>query len=369
MKIMVVNNTVLFERNGGLYIYKETGKFFYELKQLGFEVIVFQYRMQTNGNDTFASYDLKNKGFLFSTVKRGKNKLWAYTKAFFKGFLTVKKADFVYIFYPGIICIVLAVFCMILNKRFGLYVRGEQGIMSTVSKFIYKKATVVFTISPKFTEIIKDIGGNAYTIRPMMDVSEKDIVYNRIYKKKDSYSLLYVGRIVHDKGIFDLVDAIENLVIKKIKNLTLHLVGDGDDLLLLRQKIEKSKLKEYIILHGKITDKESLIRFYKESDLFVFPSHHEGFPRVLYEAMVFGIPIITTFVGGIPYIMKDHYNCRKIEPKNVADITLVIENFIKHYENQSIIAKNGTSTIIGYLADKKEPHAHQLEKIINKKNY
>jgi glycosyltransferase involved in cell wall biosynthesis len=357
---MVVNNNVMLEVTNGLCIHKQTGNFFVDLLEGGNEVILFQFRMKYEGNDFLADFNILNRGFKIVSIKRRKSKSWAYLKALIFGFQTVKKADFVYLFYPGNICIILAIFCLLRGREYGFYVRGNQGIMSAISKMLYKKAKLVYTISPMFAELIRSTGASASTIRPMMDFSEQDILFNREYKNKATYDLLYVGRIERAKGVFELWDAIHYLVGHGTHNCKIHMVGDGADAKVLKDMTVESKLQDYITFHGTITEKKALSSFYENADLFIFPSHREGFPRVLYEAMIFGTPIITSFVGCIPYIMKDGYNCLETPTKDATGLATQIRRFVNDYELHSMVARNATKTIIEFLSEKKVKHSIQL---------
>src|SRR5690606_37182850 len=131
--------------------------------------------------DTFANYSISGKGLNIINVRRYGNRYWAYFKAFFLGIRTILSVDFVYLFYPGPICAVLATLCILFRKDYGIYVRGEQGITSRISSFLYSRAKVVFTISPKFTELIRGVQKNASTIRPMVDINDDDFYWSREY--------------------------------------------------------------------------------------------------------------------------------------------------------------------------------------------
>ena len=367
MRILVVNNNVIYENDAGLFVFKETGKFLVQILEEGHEVLVFQFRMRFENTDFLVDYNINNRGFKIITVKREKSELSAYLKAFILAIQTIRRSDFIYLFYPGNICIILAVICIILNKPYGFYVRGQKGIISIISKLLYKRAKVIFTISPSFTMSIRKIVNNVETIRPMMEASENDILYNRAYNKKLNYELLYVGRIEKEKGIYELLQAIRELIEQGMKNFRVNIVGDGIDAVTVREMVKKYKLNQFFLFHGTITDFKELSLYYKKADLFILPTYHEGFPRVLYEAMIFGVPIITTFVGGIAYLMKDEFNCYRIEPKDAQSIKVKIYEAIINYENTAELARNATKTIIDYLADKKDSHAARLVKAIGNK--
>lgn len=364
MKIMLVNNNVMFEKGQELLVFKETGKFFVDVKDLGNDVNVFQLSMLRRKNDTFANYNINDKGLNIYNVKR-RNRYFAYVKAFFRAQFVIRKSDFIYIYYPGPICVFLAICSVLHRKEFGLYVRGEQGVNSGISKFLFKRAKIINTISPKFTEMIKAFGGNSFTIRPMIELDENDIIEGKSYNNRSSYNLLFVGRIVEDKGVFELIDSLSRVLAKHSEmKVNLTMIGDGPDLDRLKDFAKEKNIENVIDFKGTITDRIELSHYFMKSDLFILPTHHEGFPRVLYEAMIFGVPIITTFVGTIPYLMKDRENCMRIEPKDVNNQTLVLETFLLDYANNAKVAINATETIKRYLSDKKFKHAEQLHNLI-----
>lgn len=367
MKLLVVNNNVMFENPEGLFIYRGNGKFLVELSRLVDQLEFFQFRMKFGGNDCLADFNIVNRGFAIVSIPRENSKLIPYVKALTVGFRRIAKCDFLYLFYPGIICIILALFAIMQRKPFGLYVRGEKGIQAAISKYIFRRSTISLTISPRFTEMIRKASGTAETIRPMMEDGEGDIVAGRTYSAKDHYRLLYVGRIELAKGSYDLISAFQIMSDRGIRNVSLDMVGDGADLKRIKELVHNLGLGDQIALPGTISDRDVLKGYYRRADLFVLPTHHEGFPRVLYEAMIAGTPILTTFVGTIPHLMKDGYNCFQASRENPAGLADKIMGIIGNYETMARVAVNGTQTIRDYLSDKKEPHAAHLVRILAEK--
>jgi glycosyltransferase involved in cell wall biosynthesis len=96
---------------------------------------------------------------------------------------------------------------------------------------------------------------------------------------------------------------------------------------------------------GMVTDDEVLGRNYTEADLFCFPSHDEGFPRVLYEAMVHGVPIVTTFVGSIASIMEDGVNCLRVDVRSPVALADTIERALADAELRRRLCENGRVTM------------------------
>ncbi|WP_418359212.1 glycosyltransferase family 4 protein [Sphingobacterium detergens] len=367
MKILVVNNTIFYEHKGGLFLNKETGNFFVQLASLGNSISAFQISQLKTESDDFANFNLKDRNVHIYEVKRRGSRIISFLKAFVIMQKAIIDNDFIYIFYPGPICKVISLFCIFYRKPFGLYVRGEQKITTSISKFILKKASKIFTISPKFTQDISALNQNVETIRPMIGFHESDLIKTRRIDFTERIELLYVGRLVYDKGLFELIDALEVLV-NEGKNIFLNLVGGGTDLALLMNIVKDKQLGDRVKFVGMVSEKEKLIDMYKRCNIFVLPTYHEGFPRVLYEAMLMRMPILTTFVGTINFLMEDGYNCIQIMPRSMSSIVEGVQKLIQNTSLAQTIADNGVKTILKYLGDKKIGHAEQLNKNLSNTN-
>jgi glycosyltransferase involved in cell wall biosynthesis len=107
--------------------------------------------------------------------------------------------------------------------------------------------------------------------------------------------LLYVGRIVRTKGLRDAIRAMSLLPTEV--PVTLDVVGDGFDRLMCERLAAELGLSERIRFHG-FLPREDVDRFYRASDVFVFPSYREPGGNVVFEAMGFGLPLVVSDRGG-----------------------------------------------------------------------
>jgi glycosyltransferase involved in cell wall biosynthesis len=128
------------------------------------------------------------------------------------------------------------------------------------------------------------------------------------------------------------------------------LCGDGPERERLSGLVRESGLSDSVKFHGYIPWGKELSRISSGSDLFVLPSHSEGVPKVLLEAMAAGLPVIATNVGGIPDIITNNENGILIppgSPEAIADaVKLVMENSSlreKLIENGYGFVKNHTA--------------------------
>jgi glycosyltransferase involved in cell wall biosynthesis len=112
-----------------------------------------------------------------------------------------------------------------------------------------------------------------------------------------SARLLTVAALVAKKGHADLFDALAEL--RRERELTLELVGDGELRSELLERAGRLGLGEVVRLHGE-RSKQDVAELMRHADLFVLPSLFENLPCVLIEAMATGLPFVATDVGGVP---------------------------------------------------------------------
>jgi glycosyltransferase involved in cell wall biosynthesis len=149
----------------------------------------------------------------------------------------------------------------------------------------------------------------------------------------ESLHILFVGYVTSRKGVDTLMEAFNILVKDKgLDRLMLHIVGNMDRDVLFSKKIRdysiQANLGENVIFHGRVDDR-ALEELYKLSDIFVFPSIWEGFGMALAEAASFGLPIVTTNAGAIPYLIKNEINGLIVPPRDPNRLALAIENLAK----------------------------------------
>jgi glycosyltransferase involved in cell wall biosynthesis len=127
--------------------------------------------------------------------------------------------------------------------------------------------------------------------------------------------ILYVGWMIEAKGINDLLDAA--VVLKRDGQLfSMNLIGPAfgkDDE--LRARIRSLELEGSVEYGGVAPSKEALRDEYRAADIFAFPSHYEGFPVALLEALACGLACVATDVGGCPDILGGGRVGLLVEPR------------------------------------------------------
>lgn len=134
------------------------------------------------------------------------------------------------------------------------------------------------------------------------------------YPKNEKFRFLYLGRLMREKGIDELFDAVEHLF-SDGENFVLDLVGFFEDE--YSERVTQLEQIGVVRFHGFITDVRP---YYAMSDCIVMPSWHEGMSNVLLEAAAVGRPIVTTDIFGCREAVDDGVTGLLVRSKDPNDL-------------------------------------------------
>jgi len=151
--------------------------------------------------------------------------------------------------------------------------------------------------------------------------------------------ILAVGRLSYEKGHADLLQALA-LLARRVapKNWCLVLVGDGPERDSLTRLSSELSLAESVIFAGYRSDVRA---FYSLADLLVLPSHSEGSPNVVLEAMAAGVPVVAMAVGGVPEILIHEQNGLLVPPGDLAEMAAAIGRLLEDEDLRSRFSAAG----------------------------
>ena len=121
------------------------------------------------------------------------------------------------------------------------------------------------------------------------------------YSVGETLNLLHVGRFNEQKNHEGLLRAYA-LFREQYPNSKLHLIGDGELVEQTKQLAKELSLAGHICFLG---SQSNVYPYLQNADLFLLPSHYEGMPMTIIEAMGTGLPIVASNVGGIPDMIED----------------------------------------------------------------
>ena len=159
----------------------------------------------------------------------------------------------------------------------------------------------------------------------------------------EGFTFVFVGRIVRDKGINELVAAFDRLH-EEYNDTRLVLVGKREDNLdpVLPKTLDRISQGDGIVSAGSQKDVRP---YYTQADALVFPSYREGFPNVVIEAGAMGLPSIVTDINGSREIILDGKNGVIIPPRNEEALYQAMKRFVEHPDVVAAMSKNTRSLI------------------------
>jgi glycosyltransferase involved in cell wall biosynthesis len=181
-----------------------------------------------------------------------------------------------------------------------------------------------------------------------------------IYPSEDNNkcNILFLGLLSENKGVYDLLNVINKNKDKYQDKFTLYIGGNGE-VEKVQSFIKNNDLENMVYFKGWITGVAKR-ELFSMSDIYILPSYNEGLPISVLEAMSYGLPIISTNVGGIPEIVEDGVNGLLIEPGNLKQIEEAIDKLIEGKELRKSMGEKGKEKVSVHYP---ECVSEQLEEI------
>jgi len=154
---------------------------------------------------------------------------------------------------------------------------------------------------------------------------------------------VYFGMITRRKGVFDLLEALARLTPECRERVEFVLAGNGD-VPQLRAHANKLGVQDVAEIREWV-DPVERDRLLAAASAFVLPSHTEGLPMSLLEAMAWGLPPICTPVGSIPEYVVNGANGLLIAPGDVTRLAAAIEKLVSQDENRVQMGRLARATV------------------------
>ena len=179
---------------------------------------------------------------------------------------------------------------------------------------------------------------------------EKSAIRETLGFKKTDFVLIFIGRIVKDKGVEELIESFKKLQ-NQYDDIKLLILGDYQLFLdpVSKETIEYIDTSKHV---KRLEHKKDIRKYLSISDLLVLPSYREGLPNVLIEAGSFGLPLIATDINGCNEIVADGKNGLLIEPKSVDALYEAILEMYNDREKLNHFRKNARDMILSKYEQK-----------------
>lgn len=208
---------------------------------------------------------------------------------------------------------------------FEKFYNAQNNLIKSLIKWSLNSCDMVICLSEYWAALFKNMGVKKTEVIKNTVVQPDSNPYN-----PGSSNLTFMGFIEERKGLFDLIKAFDLCRISD--DVTLNIYGSGENDALNRLNVEINR-KERIVYQGWV-DATERPGIFKDTAIFILPSYYEGLPMALLEAMAFGIPVISTPVGGIPDLISDNVDGLLINPGDITGLALAIDSLYMEKEKR-----------------------------------
>ncbi len=334
--------------------------------------------------DELPKYGLKTEVLSYGSVRK-LPKIFKHIVYFLKVLSRGFKADIIFAQDPVSVGLPSYLAAKVLNKKFYLKIVGdyawEQGIqrfgvsdilddfinkkygfrvkfLRSVQKFVANRAVKIVVPSCYLKIIVSSWGIAENRIKVIYNSFELPNKELLIISKKETRSrlnffgtvLISAGRLVSWKG-FELLIGLMPEILKNIPDAKLIIIGDGPDRNKLANKIKCLNLGSRVTLLGSIKH-EDLLLYLKGGDIFVLNTAYEGLSHQVLEAMVCGIPVITTNIGGNPEVIKTNKNGLLVDYNNGNQIKNAIINLYNDQELTNKFVSEAKDILVNFSREK-----------------
>lgn len=221
---------------------------------------------------------------------------------------------------------------------------GKRLIRSTLAH-----AALVIALSEQWRErLLRICPGARVEVLPNAVAIPSSVSSRRL--QTDEPVVLFLGHLLRDKGVFDLVRAFARIA-PQFPRMKLMLGGIGA-IAEVRQLADQLGVQERVLCPGWLgpEDKDAALA---RSTCFILPSYAEGMPMALLEAMSWGLPVIATPVGGIPQVVSDEVNGLLVPPADVDALANALRRLMENPTLRQQLGDAARATIeAGYSLDK-----------------
>lgn len=207
---------------------------------------------------------------------------------------------------------------------------------------LLRRSDMITAVSKGVAQELSGYGLNPNGVDVIWNGVDEAVFVPALNKNEDKY-ILYTGRLSARKGLFDLVEC-GRYVCNEYPDLKFIITGKGELLSKLKATVEQLGLKDKFIFTG-FVNSENLIRLYQNATIFVLPSHYEGLPTTLLEAMSCRLPVVATDISANVDVIENGKNGILIPPKSPQKMAEAISILLEDEELKKKLGENARKTI------------------------
>lgn len=209
-----------------------------------------------------------------------------------------------------------------------------------------KKVSALIVPSGFLQDIFKKYGFSAEVIPNIVDVNRFVFAASKRVRNIDAPVIVIARNLEAIYGIDVAIDAIA-LLKQKIPMVRVLIAGSGPLLEPLLQRVKQAGLADNIEFTGRLNP-EQIAELYAKADIMLNPTRVDNMPNSVLEALAAGLPIVTTAVGGVPYIVSDAETALMVESGNPEMMANRLEQLINDTGLYEKLAYNGNQYVQQY---------------------
>lgn len=238
--------------------------------------------------------------------------------------------------YNSISSWIALIYCKIYSKKVILWsgsiltsIRFDQVVIKFLKKMFIRNCDAFISYGSKAREFLEFFGAETGSIFVGCNVGDVDF-----YRKNSTFfsrvntgyvKLIFVGRLVKDKGIYNLIKALK---LTNNRNIELYVVGDGPEKEDIELFCKKNDFNGKIYFVG-FKQKEDLVLYYNNANIFILPTFSDKFGIVYSEALSCGLFVIASKYAGASYdIIEDGVNGLIVDPHDIVALASSIDKAI-----------------------------------------
>lgn len=216
-----------------------------------------------------------------------------------------------------------------------------------ISRWFYRRAAAVVAVSGQLARIAEtQVGlptGSIGTIYNGVDCPPRYVPYTA--KRQETVTIGAIGRLSYEKGFDVLLAALRGL-----PEVSVSIVGDGPERGALETLAVRYGMVDRVEFRGwteKVWDEMA------EMDILVAPSRREGFGLAVAEAMMAGLPVIASRVGGLPEVVDERTTALLVEPNDVTGLGRAVATLARDGELRQRMGRAGRQRAIQLFSPEK----------------
>jgi glycosyltransferase involved in cell wall biosynthesis len=394
MKISIVTEGPL-GFNGEKYLFSEGGGYYLDrISAYFFDMTILTYALRKDSPyyNAVAHYAFKEKNIRIIEYPLAKNSsIWSKVLQLYRAVIFIykqsKNTDLFYIFLPGYTGAVATIICRLKRKPYCVYLASdwpeEAATLNPIKSFFGALMLPFYRASVSYLQNCAVRGAKFSLVHGQPLVTKYENYRTPIIEtvprlhwpvfelnnrvdtcQAKTITILYVGYLIERKGVAYLLKAIQQLKNDGM-DIKANIVGTGDLEADLKKLAIELDIDSVVNFMGYLPNDKKLMKVYKNADIFVCPSFSgEGFPRVLYEAMSQGVPIVSSDVCGISEKLVPEINALFSTPKDPESIKAQLLKIIKNKDLRQGLISNGYSFMAKLLGG--EDGGNQFFKLVQR---